>query len=98
MIKINDNWYYMIEENQYILIHKYMKPKGVFGKKDADSGELIEKTEEYGYFQSVTGMCKRLAQIMCKEKADKGDITTLQQHIDALSELQERLSDICKGE
>ena len=97
MIKITDEYYYQIEENQFTLIHKYMKKKGVFGKNQVESDELVEKTEEIGYFISLQYMLRRLAQILIKEKYDKGEINSLREHIDALTELEEKLIDLCKG-
>ena len=97
MIKITDEYYYKIEENQFTLIHKYMKKKGVFGKNQVESDEMVEKTEEIGYFISLQYMLRRLAQILIKEKYDKGEINSLRGHIDALTELEEKLIDLCKG-
>ena len=97
MIKITDGYYYEIEAEQYILIHKYMEKKGIFGKNQAESDELVEKTEEVGYFISLQYMLRRLAQILVKEKYDKGEINSLREHIDTLTELEEKLIDLCKG-
>lgn len=97
MIKLTDEYYYQIEENQFTLIHKYMKKKGVFGKNQVESDEMVEKTEEIGYFISLQYMLRRLAQILIKEKYDKGEINSLQEHIDTLVSLEEKLMDICKG-
>lgn len=97
MIKLTDEYYYEIEAEQYVLIHKYMKKKGVFGKNQVESDEMIEKTEEIGYFISLQYMLRRLAQILVKERYDKGEINSLQEHIDILVTLEEKLMDMCKG-
>ena len=97
MIKICDDYYYNIEENQYTLIHQYEKKKGIFGKPDVDSGETVTKCEEIGYFDSLGYMLKRLARILCKEQADAGQITTIGEHIETLERLEEKLNDIVKG-
>ncbi len=98
MIKICDGWYYIIEESEYTLIHEYEKVKGVFGKPEAVSNETVTKREEVGYFQTLQGMLKRLAKIMCKEAQDNGEITTIGEHIEALKLLEIKLVEICKGE
>lgn len=97
MIKICDGWYYIIEESEYTLIHEYEKVKGVFGKPEAVSGETVTKREEIGYFQTLREMLKRLAKIMCKEKQDAGEITTIGEHIEALEKLEEDLNSLVKG-
>ena len=94
MIKITDDWYYKIEDDQYILVHKYKKEKGVFGKVGVGSGEFVEKTEEVGYFMSLAGMLKRLSEILCKEKADEGEIKTIREHIAELRRLWAELQEI----
>ena len=94
MIKITDDWYYKIEDDQYILVHKYKKEKGVFGKVGVGSGEFVEKTEEVGYFMSLSGMLKRLSEILCKEKADVGEIKTIREHIAELRRLWAELQEI----
>lgn len=94
MIQITDDWYYKIEDDQYILVHKYKKEKGVFGKVGVGSGEFVEKTEEVGYFMSLAGMLKRLSEILCKEKADAGEIKTIREHIAELRRLWAELQEI----
>ena len=94
MIKITDDWYYKIEDDQYILVHKYKKEKGVFGKVGVGSGEFVEKTEEVGYFMSLGSMLKRLSEILCKEKADAGEIKTIREHIAELRRLWAELQEI----
>lgn len=91
MIKIIDDWYYKLEDDQYILIHKFQKEKGVFGKVGVGSGEYVEKIEEIGYFMSVAFMLERLAYILCKEKADAGEIKTIKEHITELRKMREEL-------
>ena len=94
MIKITDDWHYKIEDDQYILVHKYKKEKGVFGKVGVGSGEFVEKTEEVGYFMSLAGMLKRLSEILCKEYADAGEIKTIGEHIAELRRLRAELQEI----
>ena len=94
MIKITDDWYYKIEDDQYILVHKYKKEKGVFGKVGVSSGEFVEKTEQVGYFMRLAGMLKRLSEILCKEKADAGEIKTIREHIAELRRLWAELQEI----
>lgn len=95
MIKIIDNWYYKLEDDQYILIHKFQKEKGVFGKVGVGSGEYVEKIEEVGYFMSVAFMLERLAYILCKEKADAGEIKTIKEYIAELRKMRAELREIC---
>lgn len=95
MVKILDDWYFKIDEFQYVLVHKYEKAKGVFGKVGVDSGEYVEKIEEIGYFMSVAFMLERLAYILCKEKADAGEIKTIKEYIAELREMRAELREIC---
>lgn len=97
MIKICDGWYYIIEDSEYTLIHEYEKVKGVFGKPEAVSNETVTKREEVGYFQTLREMLKKLAKIMCKEKQDNGEITTIGEHIETLERLEEDLNSLVKG-
>lgn len=97
MIKIVDGWYFVPETNQYILIHEYEKAKGVFGKKGVDSGEMIVKHEEVGYFTSLQGMLRRLAQILVRDKVCNKEIKTIKEYISALESVESDLCEICKG-
>lgn len=97
MVKILDNWYFETDDKQYILIHQYEKEKGVFGKKGESSGETVVKREEVAYFQTVTGMLRRLAEILVKEKVADGQIQTVRDYIDELERIEKRLREVCKG-
>ena len=97
MILIIDGWYFKQDDFQFILIHEYQKKKGVFGKVGYDSGEVVTKREEIGYFDSLEGMLNRLAKILCKEKVDEGTIVTIKQYIDALDKIIKELTKACRG-
>lgn len=97
MIAIIDGWYFKQDEFQYILIHEYQKTKGVFGKIGYDSGEVVTKRDEEGYFNSLNELLKRLAKILCKEKVDNGTITTIKQYVDTLEQIAKELEKACKG-
>ena len=90
MVKIIDGWCFETDEKQYILIHQYEKEKGVFGK-------TVEKRDEVGYFQTVTGMLRRLAEIVVKEKVADGQIQTIRDYIDELERIEKKLHEMCKG-
>lgn len=97
MIKIIDGWYFKADDFQYILIHEYEKPKGVFGKVGIQSDEMITKRDEVGYFPTVTEMLRRLAEILVKEKIADSNIETVKDYIDELERIEKRLREICKG-
>lgn len=97
MVEIIKDWYFEADDKQYILIHQYEKEKGVFGKKGENSGETVVKREEIGYFQTVTGMLRRLAEILAKEKVADGQIQTVRDYIDELEIIEKKLHKMCKG-
>lgn len=97
MVEIIKDWYFEADDKQYILIHQYEKEKGVFGKKGESSGETVVKREEIGYFQTVTGMLRRLAEILAKEKVADGQIKTVRDYIDELERIEKKLREMCKG-
>lgn len=97
MVKIIDDWYFEADDNQYILIHQYEKAKGVFGKKSESSGETVVKQEEIAYFQTVTAMPRRLAEILVKEKVADGQIQTVRDYIRELERIEKKLHVVCKG-
>lgn len=97
MVKIIDGWCFETDEKQYILIHQYEKEKGVFGKKGESSGETVEKRDEVGYFQTVAGMLRRLAEILVKEKVADGQIQTIRGYIDELERIEKKLHEVCRG-
>lgn len=97
MVKILDGWYFKIDEFQYVLVHKYEKAKGVFGKVGVDSGEVVIKQDEVGYFKTVTAMLRRLAEILVKEKMAGGQIETIRNYIDELERVEKNLREMCKG-
>lgn len=97
MIKIIDNWFYKIDDFQHILIHQYERPKIDF-KTKKKTDEMISKTEEVGYFPSLEEMLMKLAKILVKEKYDRGEINSLQEHIRELRRIKAELIAACRGE
>lgn len=97
MIKIIDGWFYKIDDFQYILIHQYERPKIDFKTKQK-TDEMISKTEEVGYFPTLEEMLMKLAKILVKEKYDRGEINSLQEHIRELQKIRAELIAACRGE
>ena len=97
MVEILDGWYFKIDEFQYVLVHKYEKAKGVFGKVGVDSGEVVTKQDEVGYFRTVTAMLRRLAEILAREKVADGQIQTVRDYIDELERIEKKLHELCRG-
>lgn len=97
MVEILDGWYFKIDEFQYVLVHKYEKAKGVFGKVGVDSGEVVTKQDEVGYFRTVTAMLRRLAEILVREKMADGQIQTIRDYIGELERIEKKLHEMCKG-
>lgn len=97
MVKIIGDWYFETDDKQYILIHQYEKEKGIFGKRGENSGETVVKKEEVAYFQTVTGMLRRLLEILVKEKIADGQIRTIRDYISELERIEKKLREMCKG-
>ena len=97
MVKILDGWYFKIDEFQYVLVHKYEKAKGVFGKVGVDSGEVVTKQDEVGYFRTVTAMLRRLAEFLVRDKIAEGEIKTIREYIDEMERIEKRLHEMIKG-
>lgn len=97
MVEILDGWYFKIDEFQYVLVHKYEKAKGVFGKVGVDSGEVVTKQDEVGYFRTVAAMLRRLAEILVREKVADGQIQTVRDYIDELERIEKKLHELCRG-
>lgn len=97
MVKIIDGWYFDVDEREYILVHQYEKEKGVFGKKGESSGETVVKQEEVAYFQTITPMLRRLAEILVKEKVIGGQVQTVREYIDEMEQIEKKLHEVCKG-
>lgn len=96
MVKILDGWFFNMDENQYILIHKYMWEKQDF-KTRKGTGEWIEKKEEVGYFRTVTAMLRRLAEFLVRDKIAEGEIKTIREYIDEMERIEKRLHEMVKG-
>lgn len=96
MIHIIDGWDFTIDEHQYILIHTYKREKLDFATRKG-TGEVVEKSEEVGYFQTVEGMLRRLAEILVREKVVDGQIQTIRDYIDELEHIEKKLHEMCKG-
>lgn len=97
MVEILDGWYFKIDEFQYVLVHKYEKAKGVFGKVGVDSGEVVTKQDEVGYFKTVTGMLRRLAEILVREKIADRQIQTIREYISEMERIEKKLHEMCRG-
>lgn len=96
MVQIIDGWSFDSDDNQYILVHTFMKERIDF-KTRKGTGEMVEKREEVGYFKTVTAMLRRLAEILAKEKVADGQIQTVRDYIDELERIEKKLHEICKG-
>lgn len=96
MVRIIDGWFFKKDEFQYILVHEYQKERMEFGSKKP-TGEFVTKQDEVGYFKSLRGMLRRLAEILVKDKVDEGKIATIREYIDELEKLEQELCNICKG-
>lgn len=94
-IVITDGWSFTADENQYILVHTYMREKQDF-KTRKPTGEMVEKREEVGYSKTVTGMLQRLAEILVREKISEGQIKTIREYITELKKINKMLYDACK--
>ena len=96
MVQIIDGWSFNCDEQQYILVHTFMKEKKDF-KTRKGTGEFVEKCDEVGFFKTVTAMLRRLAEILVKEKIEAGQITTIREYIAELERVEKRLREVCKG-
>lgn len=96
MIHIIDGWDFAIDEHQYILIHTYKREKLDFATRKG-TGEVVEKSEEVGYFQTVESMLRRLAEILVREKVVDGQIQTIRDYISELEQIEKRLREMCRG-
>lgn len=94
-ITITDGWSFTADENQYVLMHTYMREKQDF-KTRKGTGEMVERREEVGYFKTVTGMLQRLAEILVREKISEGQIKTIREYITELKKINKMLYDACK--
>ena len=96
MVQIIDGWSFDSDENQYILVHTFMKERIDF-KTRKPTGEMVEKREEVGYFKTVTAMLRRLAEILVKEKIVDDSIETVRDYIDELERVEKKLHEVCRG-
>ena len=97
MVEIIDGWYFKMDEFQYVLVHEYQKAKGVFGKVGVDSGEMVTKQDEVGYFRTVTAMLRRLAEFLVRDKIAEGEIKTIRDYIDEMERIEKKLHEVCRG-
>ena len=97
MVEIIDGWYFKMDEFQYVLVHEYQKAKGVFGKVGVDSGEMVTKQDEVGYFRTVTAMLRRLAEFLARDKIAEGEIKTIRDYIDEMERIEKKLHEVCRG-
>ena len=96
MVQIIAGQTFNCDEQQYILVHTFMKEKKDF-KTRKGTGEFVEKREEVGFFKTVTEMLRRLSEILVREKISDGQITTIREYIAELDKIEKRLSEVCKG-
>ena len=96
MIDIIDGWAFNIDEHQYVLVHTYIKERIDF-KTRKGTGEMVEKSEEVGYFSTVEAMLRRLAEILVREKIADGQIQTIREYIGELERIEKKLHEMCKG-
>lgn len=94
-IIITDGWSFVADENQYILVHTFMREKQDF-KTRKGTGEMVERREEVGYFKTVTAMLRRLAEILVREKIADGQIQTIREYIGELERIEKKLREVCR--
>ncbi len=96
MIDIIDGWSFNIDEHQYVLVHTYIKERINF-KTRKGTGEMVEKSEEVGYFTTVEAMLRRLAEILVRDKVGEGQIETIKDYVAELDRINKRLHEACRG-
>lgn len=93
MIKIRGDWYYDVDEHQYILIHEYEREK-IDIKTKQKTGEITTVKEYVGYYQEMADMLVKLTKLLAREKIKSGEITTIEEHIQVLRTIKNELCDI----
>lgn len=83
MVKIIDGWYYDKDQYQYILYHEYEKDIINIKTRETRRGTV---TDTVGYYTSLEAMLSKIAQVMADDKIVTGEVTTIQEHIEALKE------------
>lgn len=96
MIHIIENYYYEIDDSQYIL-YECGKREKIDIKTKKGTGELKDYQDCLGYFTSLENMLGKLIKMWGNKKAIKNNVATVSEHIRILSDIRNDVLDATKG-
>jgi len=92
-IPLVENFYYGADQNQYILFKKVRKEKCEW-KTRKPLGEYYDAYDIAGYYTNFSMLLKACVTQINRDGVESGEIKTLKEHIQQISDLYDRLEDL----
>ena len=92
-IKITDNFYFTADSDQYILVECGEREK-IDRKTRKPTGEIGQYEDIIGYYSSIEALIRGCRKIMVREKVSEGSLTTIDDIIDYMNNINDRLDNI----
>lgn len=91
MIKIIDGYEFEHDGKCFILYEVGTREKGVFGKVDAKSGEMVEYRNALGYYGTLRAMCEACLKFATQKAADAAGVKTLGDYISIMEQIADEI-------
>ena len=96
MIKLGEGYYFMADENQYILYRIGRRTK-IDRKTRKETNEMIEFEDIIGYYPSLKGLIKACISYEIKQDISLGMAKSLNDVLERLNSFEKYLVKITKG-
>lgn len=97
-IPLTDGYAWSLDNlGNYTLIHKETREVKELGNGGKGTGKFKEYTDVLGYYSSLTGLLKAVVKDAAYRGIESGEVQTLQDYIDKLSDMEEKINNISHG-
>lgn len=93
MVKITEKFYFDNDGTQYILVQQGTRP-GIDRKTKHPTGELVNYTENIGYYSSIGAMLEKCSKLLLADKTKNEEITTISEYISEMKRLKNEFADL----
>ena len=93
MVKITEKFYFDNDGTQYILVQQGTRP-GIDRKTKQPTGELVNYTENIGYYSSIGAMLEKCSKLLLADKTKNEEITTISEYISEMKQLKKDFTDL----
>lgn len=91
MIKIIEGFYFEQDRNGFTLFEAGKRQKGVFGKVNEKSGEMIDYQIELGYYGTIQGVLEGCLKHATRKAADSAAVKQIGDYIEIMKQIADEI-------